>query len=109
MRKRLPRHPHYAVAKLGITPEQLVKDTSARQHKDFTDFGIIYDHYHSTHDDLNKQIVCDLYNTLKSKNLFEAKDIEQLYDPKDNMFLPDRFVKGTCPKCKAQDQYGDNW
>lgn len=94
--------------KLGITPEQLVKDTSARQHKDFTDFGIIYDHYHSTHDDLNKQIVCDLYNTLKSKNLFEAKDIEQLYDPKDNMFLPDRFVKGTCPKCKAQDQYGDN-
>jgi methionyl-tRNA synthetase len=94
--------------KLGITPEQLVTDTSARQHKDFTDFGIIYDHYHSTHDDLNKQIVCDLYNTLKSKNLFEAKDIEQLYDPKDNMFLPDRFVKGTCPKCKAQDQYGDN-
>ena len=93
---------------LGVSPEEMVTQISKRQHQDFTDFQIIYDNFHSTNNDLNKNLVCDLYKTLKSKSLFDLKNIEQLYDEKDQMFLPDRFVKGTCPKCKSPDQYGDS-
>jgi methionyl-tRNA synthetase len=93
---------------LGISPEELVNKTSTRQKQDFIDFQVIYDNFHSTNNNLNQELVCELYQTLKEKNLFDLRDIEQLYDEKDQMFLPDRFVKGTCPKCKATDQYGDS-
>ncbi|ABU60945.2 methionine--tRNA ligase [Francisella tularensis] len=93
---------------LGITPEELVTKYSNRHLQDFTDFEINFDNYHSTHNSLNKEIVEDIYNKLNNKNLISKKAIAQAYDPEAKMFLPDRFVKGTCPKCKAEDQYGDS-
>ncbi|MFT4694271.1 MAG: methionyl-tRNA synthetase [Francisella sp.] len=93
---------------LGISPEELVVRYSTNHLKDFSDFEIKFDNYHSTNNDLNKEIVEDIYTKLKSNNLISTKDIAQAYDPEANMFLPDRFVKGTCPKCKAEDQYGDS-
>ncbi|APC96940.1 methionine--tRNA ligase [Francisella frigiditurris] len=93
---------------LGIFPEQLVKEMSASHLKDFQDFGINFDNYHSTHSEENREIVEDIYNKLFAKGLIETKDIAQAYDEEAKMFLPDRFVKGICPKCKAEDQYGDS-
>ena len=96
---------------LNISPEQLVNQVSQKQQQDLADYGIIYDNYHSTNHPLNQQLVEDLYykikNNKKLPNLFQAKTIQQLYDPIDKMFLPDRYVKGTCPKCKTDDQYSD--
>lgn len=71
-------------------------------------FNISFDNYHSTHSEENRQITTDIYKTLKANGFIKSKVISQLFDPEKNMFLPDRFVKGTCPKCKAEDQYGDN-
>ena len=93
---------------LGISPDELVEKYSTNHLKDFSDFEIKFDNYHSTNNDLNKEIVEDTYSKLNDKKLINTKDIAQAYDPEANMFLPDRFVKGTCPKCKAEDQYGDN-
>ena len=93
---------------LGISPEELVDRYSTNHLKDFSDFEIRFDNYHSTNNDLNKEIVEDIYTKLDNNNLISTKDIAQAYDPEANMFLPDRFVKGTCPKCKAEDQYGDS-
>ncbi|QIV95622.1 methionyl-tRNA synthetase [Allofrancisella inopinata] len=93
---------------LGISPEELVKSFSERHLKDFTDFEVEFDNYHSTHNKLNKEIVEEIYNKLKTKGLISTKEIAQAYDMQAKMFLPDRFVKGTCPKCKAEDQYGDS-
>ena len=93
---------------LGITPEELVAKYSNNHQQDFADFEINFDNYHSTHNALNKEIVEDIYNKLNNKNLISKKAIAQAYDPEVKMFLPDRFVKGTCPKCKAEDQYGDS-
>lgn len=94
--------------KLGITPEELIAKAKADHIRDFAGFNISFDNYHSTHSEENKQITAEIYNKLKSKGFIKSKVIAQLYDPEKNMFLPDRFVKGTCPKCKAEDQYGDN-
>ncbi|OOF51900.1 methionine--tRNA ligase [Rodentibacter genomosp. 1] len=94
--------------KLGITPEELIEKAKADHIRDFASFNISFDNYHSTHSEENKQITAEIYNKLKSKGFIKSKVIAQLYDPEKNMFLPDRFVKGTCPKCKAEDQYGDN-
>ncbi|APC92060.1 MULTISPECIES: methionine--tRNA ligase [Francisella] len=93
---------------LGITPEELVAKYSNNHQHDFADFEINFDNYHSTHNVLNKEIVEDIYNKLNEQNLISKKAIAQAYDPEAKMFLPDRFVKGTCPKCKAEDQYGDS-
>lgn len=93
---------------LGMQPEKLVEQYATSHLKDFNDFEIQFDNYHSTNNDLNKNIVEDIYTKLDNKNLITTKDIAQAYDPEANMFLPDRFVKGTCPKCKAEDQYGDS-
>ena len=93
---------------LGITPEELVAKYSNNHQQDFADFEINFDNYHSTHNTLNKEIVEDIYSKLNNKNLISKKAIAQAYDPEAKMFLPDRFVKGTCPKCKAEDQYGDS-
>ncbi|HGO5824424.1 TPA: methionine--tRNA ligase [Mannheimia haemolytica] len=94
--------------KLGITPEQLIEKAKADHEADFAGFNISFDNYHSTHSEENRQITTDIYKTLKANGFIKSKVISQLFDPEKNMFLPDRFVKGTCPKCKAEDQYGDN-
>ncbi|HHW7506938.1 TPA: methionine--tRNA ligase [Mannheimia haemolytica] len=94
--------------KLGITPEQLIEKAKADHEADFAGFNISFDNYHSTHSEENRQITTDIYKTLKANGFIKSKVISQLFDPEKNMFLPDRFVKGSCPKCKAEDQYGDN-
>ncbi|TNF70123.1 MAG: methionine--tRNA ligase [Gammaproteobacteria bacterium] len=92
----------------GITPEELTKKSAKAHLKDFTDFGISFDNYHSTHNPLNQKLVEEIYLKLKDKNLIQTREVQQAYDPKADMFLPDRYVKGTCPKCKSEDQYGDS-
>ncbi|MDP8170041.1 methionine--tRNA ligase [Pasteurella skyensis] len=94
--------------KLGITPEQLIEQAKASHTADFEGFNISFDNYHSTHSDENREIVADIYGKLKANGFIKTRVISQLFDPEKQMFLPDRFVKGTCPKCKAEDQYGDN-
>lgn len=93
---------------MGITPEELVEKYSNNHQKDFADFEIEFDNYYSTNNNLNKEIVEEIYAKLNTQNLISKKDIAQAYDPEAKMFLPDRFVKGSCPKCKAEDQYGDS-
>ena len=92
----------------GITPEQLIADVSRDHQADFTDFLIDFDNYHSTHSDENKELSQGIYRTLRDAGHISTRTISQAYDPEANMFLPDRFIKGTCPKCGAEDQYGDN-
>jgi len=92
----------------GVDPETMVNETAALQLKDFNDFGIHFDAYHSTHRDVNRELVNDMYLKLKNNGDIERREIEQAYDPEKEMFLPDRFIKGTCPKCGAKDQYGDS-
>ncbi|MBS9783475.1 MAG: methionine--tRNA ligase [Pasteurella sp.] len=94
--------------KLGIAPEQLIEQAKASHTADFEGFNISFDNYHSTHSDENREIVADIYGKLKANGFIKTRVISQLFDPEKQMFLPDRFVKGTCPKCKAEDQYGDN-
>ncbi|MGE0048876.1 MAG: methionine--tRNA ligase, partial [Acidithiobacillus sp.] len=92
----------------GITPEALIERMHAEHLRDFTDFGIGFDLYHSTHSPENFQISQDLYRALRANEHIIVREIEQAYDPVAEMFLPDRFIRGTCPRCKAPDQYGDN-
>ena len=92
---------------LGISPEELIKRTYDEHVKDFADFQIKFDNFHTTHSDENREISEMFYQSLKDKGDITSKEIEQFYDDKAKMFLPDRFIKGECPKCKAQDQYGD--
>ncbi|MGX2970340.1 methionine--tRNA ligase [Ursidibacter sp. B-7004-1] len=94
--------------KLGITPEELIEKAKADHIADFSGFNISFDNYHSTHSEENKELTSAIYKKLKANGFIKSKVISQLFDPEKNMFLPDRFVKGTCPKCKAEDQYGDN-
>ena len=94
--------------KEGITPEQLI-DRVWHEHKaDFDGFHVEFDHYGSTNSAETREYAEDIYNKLKEANLIEVRSVEQFYDPVKNMFLPDRFIKGECPKCHAKDQYGDN-
>lgn len=93
---------------LGIEPEQMIAEMSQEHQKDFAGFGISYDNYHSTHSDENRVLSELIYGRLKENGFIKNRTISQLYDPEKGMFLPDRFVKGTCPKCKSADQYGDN-
>lgn len=93
---------------LGITPEQMIGEMSQEHQTDFAGFNISYDNYHSTHSEENRQLSELIYSRLKENGFIKNRTISQLYDPEKGMFLPDRFVKGTCPKCKAPDQYGDN-
>ncbi|MBS6026002.1 MAG: methionine--tRNA ligase [Haemophilus pittmaniae] len=94
--------------KLGITPEQLIEQAKADHIRDFQGFNISFDNYHSTHSEENREITAEIYNKLNAAGFIKTKTISQLFDPEKNMFLPDRFVKGTCPNCGAEDQYGDN-
>ena len=94
--------------KEGITPETLIQRVWEEHTRDFAGFHIGFDHYYSTHSDENRALASKIYLALKDAGLIEIKTIAQLYDPVKNLFLPDRFIKGECPKCGAADQYGDN-
>ena len=92
----------------GITPKQLIERVGREHKRDFDSFGISFDNYYSTDADENRVLCESIYGSLQAAGLIEARDIEQAYDPVKEMFLPDRFIKGECPKCGAKDQYGDN-
>ncbi len=92
----------------GITPEQLIAKVEKDHLADFTDFGIVFDNYHSTHSKENKAFSTLIYERLRDAGHISSRSITQAYDPVKNMFLPDRFIKGDCPKCGAVDQYGDS-
>ena len=97
-----------AAQKQGIAPEDMIAKVREEHIADFTGFHIGYSNYYSTHSPENKQFSQQIYRALKANGKIESRVIEQLFDPEKQMFLPDRFVKGECPKCHAQDQYGDN-
>ena len=97
-----------AAQKQGIAPEDMIAKVREEHLADFTGFHIGYSNYYSTHSPENKQFSEQIYRALKANGKIESRVIEQLFDPEKQMFLPDRFVKGECPKCHAQDQYGDN-
>lgn len=94
--------------KEGITPEQLIANVHEEHSQDFAEFLVGFDNYYSTNSPENKALASNIYRALKADNKIATKTIEQYYDPVKNMFLPDRFIKGECPKCKAKDQYGDS-
>ncbi|MEE4245665.1 MAG: methionine--tRNA ligase [Kangiellaceae bacterium] len=94
--------------KEGLSPEEFIAATREEHLADFEDFLVDYDNYHSTHSDENKELCELIYNRLNDKGHIAKRTISQLFDPEKQMFLPDRFVKGECPKCGADDQYGDN-
>ncbi|QDJ13715.1 methionine--tRNA ligase [Mergibacter septicus] len=93
---------------MGITPEQLINQVQQQHIASFSGFNISYDNYHSTHSEENRELSALIYTRLKENGFIKSRTISQLFDPEKGMFLPDRFVKGTCPKCQAKDQYGDN-
>lgn len=93
---------------MGITPEQMIEITSKDHAEDLKGFLVNYDNYYRTHSKENHEISSHMYEKAKENGYIKTETISQLYDPEKNMFLPDRFVKGTCPKCGAKDQYGDN-
>ncbi|WP_061220814.1 methionine--tRNA ligase [Leptospira borgpetersenii] len=97
-----------AARKEKITPEQLIERVGQEHYTDLTSFGINYDNYDSTHSKANQEISKDIYLKLKEKGHISKRSIEQAYCEKDRMFLPDRFIKGTCPNCNSKNQYGDN-
>jgi methionyl-tRNA synthetase len=92
----------------GITPEQLIARVWQEHYDDFAAFHVEFDHYGSTNSDETRDFAQNIYRKLKAADLIDVRSIEQYYDPVKNMFLPDRFIKGECPKCHAKDQYGDN-
>lgn len=92
----------------GITPQQLIDTVHTEHAADFAAFNVDFDNYHSTHSEENRAISSEIYLKLKEGGHIERRSIKQFYDPERKMFLPDRFVKGTCPNCGSEDQYGDN-
>ena len=92
---------------LGIDPEELIKRTRKEHIKSYSRFNINFDNFYTTHSDENKKYAEDIYQKCKEGNLIFKKEIEQFYDSEEGLFLSDRFIKGTCPKCGAEDQYGD--
>ncbi len=94
--------------KEGITPEQLIARVQAEHMQDFAGFLVAFDNYYSTNSEENRTLSSGIYKALKANGKIATKTIEQFYDPVKNMFLPDRFIKGECPKCHAKDQYGDS-
>jgi methionyl-tRNA synthetase len=93
--------------KENISPEQLVENVHKEHSKDFLDFNVSFDCFYSTHSDENKKLSESIYKSLVKSNKISKKEIEQFYDSQKKMFLPDRFIIGDCPKCRAKDQYGD--
>ncbi|WP_435190316.1 methionine--tRNA ligase [Pseudothioglobus sp. nBUS_23] len=95
-------------AEMGITPEELIASVSERHQADLSDFHINFSQYHSTHSDENRYFSELIYNRLNDAGYIKKRVISQSFDPEKEMFLPDRYIKGDCPKCGAEDQYGDN-
>jgi len=93
---------------MGIDPEELISGVSERHQADFKDFNIEFSQFHSTHSDENRYFSELIYSRLKESGFIKTRVISQAFDPEKEMFLPDRFIKGECPKCGADDQYGDN-
>ena len=93
---------------MGIEPEALIAEVSKRHQSDFSDFNINFSQFHSTHSEENRYFSELIYSRLKDSGFIEKRVISQAFDPEKEMFLPDRFIKGECPKCGADDQYGDN-
>jgi methionyl-tRNA synthetase len=94
--------------KEGITPEALIEKVHVEHSQDFADFLVEFDNYYSTNSEENRQLSGNIYRALKANGKIANKTIEQYFDPVKSMFLPDRFIKGECPKCHSKDQYGDN-
>jgi methionyl-tRNA synthetase len=94
--------------KEGIAPEALIEKVHQEHAQDFSEFLVAFDNYYSTNSPENKELACGIYKALKADGKIAVKTIEQYFDPVKNMFLPDRFIKGECPKCHAKDQYGDS-
>lgn len=94
--------------KEGITPEQLIANVQAEHSADFADFLVDFDNYHSTHSEENRELSSLIYTRLRDAGHIATRSVTQYFDPEKGMFLADRFIKGTCPKCAAEDQYGDN-
>lgn len=94
--------------KMGITSEALIAQMHTEQARDFADFHINFDNYHTTHSPENQALVEMVYQRLLANGDINKRTIKQLYDPVKNMFLPDRYIKGECPNCSSKDQYGDN-
>ena len=92
----------------GITPEQLIANVQAEHTADFADFGVDFDNYHSTHSEENRELCASIYLALRDKCHIATRAVTKYLDPEKGMFLADRFIKGTCPKCGTEDQYGDN-
>ena len=97
-----------AAEKAGLTPQQFVANIAAGRKPYLEGFHIEFDNWHSTDAPENHELARQIYRDLKQTGLIETRTIEQFFDPEKNMFLPDRFIKGECPKCHAKDQYGDN-
>jgi methionyl-tRNA synthetase len=97
-----------AAEKAGNTPEAFVAGIKAGHERDFAAFGVAFDHYDSTHSDGNRALTSEIYRRLDAAGHVSRRQVAQLYDPVRGMFLPDRYVKGTCPRCRTPDQYGDN-
>ncbi len=97
-----------AAEKAGVSPEQFIADIQAGHEKDFAAFGVNFDHYDSTHSTANRQLTEEIYAKLQQRGAIAVRTIQQLFDPERQMFLPDRYIKGECPKCSTPDQYGDN-
>ena len=93
---------------MGIDPEELIADVSECHQADFSDFNIEFSQFHSTHSEENRHYAELIYSRLKDSGFIKTRVISQAYDPEKEMFLPDRFIKGECPKCGSDDQYGDN-
>jgi len=94
--------------KEGITPEQLIANVKAEHSADFADFLVDFDNFHSTHCEENRELSSEIYLKLREAGHVAQRSVTQYFDPQKQMFLADRFIKGTCPKCAAADQYGDN-
>jgi methionyl-tRNA synthetase len=92
----------------GREPESLVAEMSAMHQQDFADFLVGFDRYHSTHSEENRELAETIYSRLEAGGHIHRRNITQAFDPREQIFLPDRFIKGQCPKCRAPDQYGDN-
>ncbi|MGN8159553.1 methionine--tRNA ligase [Salinisphaera sp. RV14] len=91
----------------GISPEALIAGVSAERQRDFADFMVVYDNYHTTHSDENRELSAAIYDKLAAEGHIARRTISQAFDPEAKMFLPDRFIRGDCPNCGSPDQYGD--
>jgi methionyl-tRNA synthetase len=97
-----------AAEKAGVTPEAFIGTMRASHEADFADFHFSYDNYYTTHSEENRELASLIYTRLRDSGYIARRSIQQLFDPEKQMFLPDRYIKGTCPNCGTPDQYGDN-